>query len=131
MAITKKIREQVYNKFNGLCAYTGKPLDEKWQVDHGRSKLNCIYFKEVENMNSIDNYFPAISIINHYKREKTINSFREYMKTFHIRLSKLPKTTSLERTKRRIIYMNTIAELFNITVNKPFSGTFYFETLNN
>lgn len=130
MAISKKTREEVYSKFNGLCAYTGKPLDDKWQVDHIRSKYNCIYHKDVLDMNSIDNFFPAISIINHYKRAETVETFREYMKSFHKRLAKLPKTTSLERTKKRIAYMNRIAELFDITVDKPFSGIFYFETLN-
>lgn len=129
MAISKKTREEVYNKFNGLCAYTGKPLDEKWQVDHIRSKYNCIYHKDIDNMNTIDNYFPAISIVNHYKRAETIEVFRQYMLSFHKRLAKLPKTTSLGRTRKRIIYMNKVAELFDITIDKPFSGKFYFETL--
>lgn len=40
MAISKKIRDKVYHKYNGLCAYTGKPLDDKWQVDHAISKCS-------------------------------------------------------------------------------------------
>lgn len=127
--MNKKLREEVYKKFGGLCAYTGKPLDEKWQVDHVRSKYNCMYHKEVENMNELDNLFPAISIINHYKRAETIENFRNYMLSFHKRLSKLPKRTSVKATEKRIIYMNTIANLFDITIDKPFSGKFYFETI--
>ena len=129
MAISRKTREEVYNKFNGLCAYTGKPLDEKWQVDHIRSKYNCIYHKDIKDMDSMDNYFPAISIINHYKRAETLEAFRQYMLSFHKRLAKLPKRTSVKATEKRITYMNTIADLFDITIDKPFSGKFYFETL--
>jgi len=28
------LRERVYAKYNGKCAYTGKPLDSDWQIDH-------------------------------------------------------------------------------------------------
>lgn len=31
-------REKVFNKFGGLCAYTGQPLGDDWQIDHVRSK---------------------------------------------------------------------------------------------
>lgn len=35
MAINKKIREVVYNKYNGHCAYCGKKIAYKdMQVDH-------------------------------------------------------------------------------------------------
>ena len=52
------------------------------------------------------------------------------MLEFHKRLGKLPKKTSKESTKKRISYMNEIAEVFGITKDKPFSGKFYFETIN-
>lgn len=130
MRIPKKIREEVYNKFNGRCAYTGKELDEKWQVDHITPKVKYIWKGNVENMNDINNLFPTISIVNHYKRGEDLEMFRRYMSKFHLRLAKLPKKTSLERTKRRIEYMNTIAQLFDITIDTPFSGKFYFENLN-
>ena len=51
------------------------------------------------------------------------------MSTFHTRLAKLPKNTNSDKTLKRIEYMNTIAEAFNITIDKPFNGVFYFETL--
>ena len=35
-------------------------------------------------------------------------------------LAKLPKKTKLERTKKRIIDMNRIANLFDITIDKPY-----------
>lgn len=129
MRFDKITREEVYCKYNGLCAYTGKPLDEKWQIDHVTSKYFHSYHELESDVNDIYNLLPAIRIINHYKREKTLESFREYMSTFHLRLAKLPKNTMVNSTKRRKEYMNTIAELFDITIEHPFSGKFYFETL--
>jgi len=34
MALTKKQRSQLAAKFNGLCAYCGKPLGDRWHADH-------------------------------------------------------------------------------------------------
>lgn len=176
MAISKKLRQQVYDKFNGLCAYTGKPLEDDWQVDHAISKcyseqvlikekhwLNLITgeelsmqtfndrhreelekgnrqfgydwkniaskYKPIKENNSIDNLLPALKIINHYKRAYTVDGFRKFMLTFHERLNKLPKKTLVPATVRRIEYMNEIANHFDITIEKPFNGVFYFETL--
>lgn len=53
------------------------------------------------------------------------------MMDFHKRLAKLPKKTSLKKTENRISYMKTVAALFDITVDKPFSGKFYFETIKS
>lgn len=129
MRFDRIVREEIYNKYNGLCAYTGKPLDEKWQIDHVTSKFLHSYYNLETDVNEECNLVPAIRIINHYKREKNLESFRQYMLTFHLRLAKLPKNTMVNSTKRRKEYMNTIAELFNITVECPFSGKFYFETI--
>lgn len=167
----KALREQIRKTFGGLCAYTGKPLGEDWQVDHINSKYkseqvlvydthykhkdtgeiltreeisNLIskdrsilydynYFpkktKPVKEVDNIENLYPCCRIVNHYKRALDLEGFRRYMLSFHTRLAKLPKSTSVESTKRRIVYMNTIADLFDITVDKPFSGVFYFERI--
>lgn len=123
-------KDIIFNKFNGLCAYTGKPLDDKWQVDHIKPQYLFNLGIIEGDKNDINNLIPAIKIINHYKRGNDLEQFRESMLTFHIRLSKLPKKTGVEKTKKRIIYMNTIAQLFGITESNPFNGVFYFETLN-
>jgi 5-methylcytosine-specific restriction endonuclease McrA len=47
--MNKKLRFQVYNKYNGLCAYTGTPLDDDWQVDHIIPQ-----FKFNENLNKLN-----------------------------------------------------------------------------
>lgn len=138
MAISKKLREQVRLKYGGLCAYTGLPLDDKWQADHVLPKylnewLNQGFEKPgyiaLENVNCIENLVPTLRIVNHYKRSLDLEGFRSYMLTFHIRLAKLPKKTQVENTKKRIAYMNEVANLFGITKEIPFNGKFYFEKL--
>lgn len=130
----QQIREAVRKKYNGLCAYTGKPLGEDWQVDHVCSKIKhsyrCRYDKtKMKEVDKEENLLPAIKIINHYKRSLDLEGFRHYMLEFHKRLSKLPKKTSVLRTRKRIEYMNKVAELFDITPENPFDGKFYFEKL--
>lgn len=125
--MNKKTREQVRLKYNGLCAYTGKPLGDDWQVDHMTSVYKHIYKGIESDVNNIKNLMPALRIVNHYKRSLDLEGFRDYMSDFHKRLGKLPKKTSVERTANRIIYMNKVADAFDITVDKPFDGLFFFE----
>ena len=139
--MNKKLRQQVYEKFGGKCAYTGLPLPEDWQVDHMTSKIQhewTTYYrhgdldtikKELKTVDNIDNLVPTLRIVNHYKRSLDLEGFRRYMLLFHKRLAKLPKNTSVQRTKERKIYMYKIAEVFGISPENPFSGVFYFETL--
>lgn len=123
-------RKAVYNKYGWLCAYTWKPLGDDWQVDHIRPKWTFWCRTKTEDyhlMNHPDNLLPAIRRVNHYKRDYDLEWFRKYMLRFHERLRKLPKKTKVERTKKRIEYIYHIAELFDITPEKPFSWVFYFE----
>lgn len=123
-------RQAIYNKFEGRCAYTGKPLGNDWQVDHIWPKVHHRWVQPgADDPNNITNLLPAIKIINHYKRDHNLESFRKSMLNFHLRLKKLPKNTMIERTKKRILYMNTVADLFDIAPDKPFTGKFYFESI--
>lgn len=138
--MNSKIRQQVFEKYNGLCAYTGKPLGDDWQVDHMTSKYMHQYKTHLEygsieevklflkKVDDVENLMPAIKIINHYKRSLDLEGFRDYMLSFHKRLKKLPKKTVIHETQRRKEYMLKVAELFDITPDKPFCGRFYFET---
>ena len=126
--MTIKKRLQIAEKFGGLCAYTGKPLGNDWQIDHVESKMWCTIFDR--NADTEDNLLPVLGIVNHYKRSKNLSEFRYYMETFHLRLAKLPKITRREKTTKRKAYIQRIADAFDITPEKPFSGKFYFETIN-
>lgn len=124
MAQSKK-RQIIFNRFNGLCAYTGKPLGGDWQVDHQEPHFYSHMFRR--DPNRPDNLFPTLRIVNHYKRCKDLEQFRAYMLTFHERLKRLPKSPRRDKSAKRKEYMLKVAEAFNITTDSPFSGVFFFE----
>ncbi|MFA5300279.1 MAG: hypothetical protein WC389_18990 [Lutibacter sp.] len=80
---------------------------------------------------NIDNMVPIQKIINHYKHSISLSEFRTWLLGgLHIRLKKLPKNPRTEKSRKRKEYLLKIASYFGITENNPFSGKFYFETLN-
>lgn len=80
-AIPKKIREQVYQKFKGHCAYCGCELEYKdMQVDH----INSVYRSMIMNQGvdeSLENYMPACRACNFYKGTYDLESFRDNLST--------------------------------------------------
>ena len=46
--MNKDIRQKVYDKHKGLCAYTGRPLQSDWQVDHITPKCHWIWHQKEE-----------------------------------------------------------------------------------
>jgi len=127
--MSKYHREDIYNKFKGKCAYTGRELEKDWQVDHITPKYRYKWGIVGGESDNETNLIPTVRIVNHYKRGLDLEQFRKYMLNFHLRFKKLPKNTTVKSTIKRKEYMNTIASLFDITIDKPFSGIFYFETL--
>lgn len=136
MYISKKDREIVRNKFGGRCAYSGTVLEDDWQVDHVKPIIrqdwaekgaDPIFAKE----HKLDNLYPTQRRINQYKGSLPLELFRTwYLGELHLRLRKLPKNTRSERTIKRKAYLLAIAAYFGITEETPFSGKFYFETIN-
>mgnify|MGYP000276355268 CR=1 FL=1 len=138
MYISKKIREKVYQKYDGKCAYTGTDLKDDWQVDHITPvvRMNMVAPEDRHKMgwpehhNDINNLMPVQRIVNHYKRCLDLSQFRKwYLGGLHERLKKLPKNPKAEQSIRRKAYLLEIAELFGIEPDKPFKGKFYFEEL--
>ena len=114
-------REQVFKKYHGRCAYTGTVLQEDWQMDH-------LVPKSRGGTHHIDNLVPCQKIVNHYKRSLSVDEFRIwYLGGLHNRLKKLPKNPKTQQSIKRKKYLFELAELFGITPEKPFCGTFYFE----
>lgn len=121
MGMKKELREQVYNKYDGLCAYSGTRLEDDWQPDHLVPIRNG-------GTNDIENLMPCQKILNHYKRALTLEMFRvNWLGGLHKRIPKLPKKPRTEKGKKRKAYMLKLARYFNITPDKPFGGSFYFE----
>lgn len=110
--ISKEVRQLVYNKCNGHCAYCGCELEYKdMQVDHvlavGRG-----------GSNDINNLLPACRQCNYDKHKKTIEGFRR-------RISKgLYK--SLEQ-----VFVYRLAKKYNLVKEEPRVVKFYFEQLQD
>lgn len=86
--IPKKVREAVYNKYGGHCAYCGKVLEQKgWQLDHlipvQRERFKRYSEEEIE---CFENYVPSCRRCNHYKRAHSLEVFRKYIEEIPAKL---------------------------------------------
>ena len=118
MAKSKSVRERVYNKFEGRCAYCGKPIEYKqMQVDHYYPQCKAKFYARrcKIDVHAEDNLMPTCRRCNHYKRAATPKQFKELMKTLHERLE--------------AIYILKVAVDFGMATIQPFDGLFYFEKL--
>ena len=76
--IPKKVRLEVYNKYDGHCAYCGKEIEYKdMQVDHKIPVRNWNNKYTEEEIWCFENYMPACRRCNHYKRAHSLKSFRK------------------------------------------------------
>lgn len=110
--ISKQVREQVYNKYNGHCAYCGEAIEYKeMQVDH----FAPVYLFG-DNID-IKNLMPACKSCNLRKSTYTIEKFRQS-------LMKIPSNLRRDDASFRI------AERFGIITVKDLTNPiqFYFET---
>lgn len=110
--IPKAVRQRVYEKYNGHCAYCGCELEKKdMQVDH----ITSIYWNN--GTDSIDNYNPSCRMCNFYKSTLSIEKFRQRLQTV------------TERLERTFIYR--LAKRYGIVKEKKGKITFYFEQFEN
>jgi hypothetical protein len=81
--IPKKVREAVYTKYDGHCAYCGKKIEYKeFQLDHLIPKQREQFKRYTEEqIECFENYMPSCRRCNHYKRAHTIEYFREMIET--------------------------------------------------
>ena len=76
MAFSKAIREAVYSKYNGRCAYCGREIAYKdMQVDHFVAKRGW----NESGSDDISNLMPSCRMCNHYKRANSLETFRHYI----------------------------------------------------
>lgn len=80
--ISKSVREQVYKKCNGHCAYCGCVLNYKdMQVDHVKPL-------RIGGSDDITNMLPACRSCNHYKATLGLEQFRRYIYEIPLRLNR-------------------------------------------
>ena len=114
--ISKKVREAVYDKYQGHCAYCGKKLEYKdMQLDHmiPRQREHFKKYTE-EEIECFENYMPSCRRCNHYKRAHSLATFREMIETIPQKLV-------------RDSYIYKVGLDYNLIEEHPHKIEFYFE----
>ena len=114
--ISKKVREAVYDKYQGHCAYCGKKLEYKdMQLDHmiPRQREHFKKYAE-EEIECFENYMPSCRRCNHYKRAHSLETFREMIETIPQKLI-------------RDNYIYKVGLDYNLIEEHPHKIEFYFE----
>lgn len=133
MAFSEKVRNIVYAKFDGHCAYCGDPIERKQtkgkkslQVDHIISQYHFknffakihipvfLYHLSKDDINHIDNLFPSCNVCNFYKTGDNLEAFRDRLNNM-VNVLKRDSTTY-----NRLLQYGLIKE-----TNKPV--VFHFE----
>ena len=110
--ISKKVREQVYQKYNGHCAYCGKELLYKdFQLDH---LLPIAGWGTEAELECFENYMPTCRRCNHYKRAFSLEKFRKMIEEIPAKLY-------------RDSYIYKIGQDYNLVSAAPKKVIFYFE----
>lgn len=114
--ITKQQRMQVYDKYNGHCAYCGRIISyNEMQVDHLEPVRN-IYKLPEDEICSMENYMPACRTCNHYKRANSLEGFREMIQTIPDKL-------------QRDSYIYRVGVIYGNVTPEPKRIKFYFEQI--
>ncbi len=110
MSFSRKIREAVYAKYNGHCAYCGRAIDIKdMQVYHFAAKRGWAG----GGGDDITNLMPACRMCNHYKRANSLKIFRRY-------IEEIPR-------KLRDNYIYKVGIVYGNVVEHEKPIKFYFE----
>jgi hypothetical protein len=122
-------KERIFNKYHGMCAYSGTKLEDDWQIDHKEPVLrNYAKDPKRKDRDNEENMVPCQKIINHYKHSLSLSSFRVWLLgDLHLRLKKFPKKSTSPRTLKRKEYLLRVASYFGISPDVPFNKVFYFE----
>ena len=114
--ISKRIREIVYQKYNGHCAYCGCEIEMKdMQVDHIAPKCRG-YENDIPKVGTddIDNLNPSCRMCNYYKGMSNIEQFRQRV-----------MITLMPNVKRPFNFR--LAEKYGMVKIEEWDGKFYYE----
>jgi hypothetical protein len=117
--ISKKVRLQVYNKYDGHCAYCGKKIEYKdMQLDHliPRQRERFGKYSE-EEIECFENYMPSCRRCNHYKRAHSLEVFRKM-------IEEIPKKLFRDN------YIYKVGLDYGLVKAKEHKVIFYFEEVD-
>lgn len=84
MSFSKKIRELVYNKTNGHCAYCGCELPTRWHIDHIKPVVRDLTTGEYDkSLDNVDNLLPACPSCNIIKNSQPLEMFRREIENMY------------------------------------------------
>jgi hypothetical protein len=111
----KQIRETVFKKYDGKCAYCGIELIKGWHVDHINPKV-------YGGKDDLENLNPSCKDCNNYKCHSQLETFRMYAKQmFNERLDYLFKS----KVKMQV------AINMGVITHKEWDGIFYYERVGS
>lgn len=112
MVISKAVRQRVYEKCGGRCAYCGREIAYKdMQVDHFVAKRGW----SENGSDDISNLMPACRMCNHYKRANSLEVFRKY-------IAEIPR-------KLRENYIYKVGVAYGNIIENEKTIVFYFEKM--
>ena len=85
MSLTKKERQEVYEKYDGKCAYCGRELKKGWHADHIKPVERHIITKKMlrADRDVIENINPCCPSCNIHKHSDDLEEFRRRIE-YHI-----------------------------------------------
>jgi 5-methylcytosine-specific restriction endonuclease McrA len=110
--MTKKIRDIVYAKFDGHCAYCGCVLEKGWQVDHIIPKVDG-------GKDDLNNLHPSCPKCNGFKKYTSLNYFKDRM------------INLLQTLKKHPDYKAALRFSMIEVKERGWDGKFYFEKITN
>lgn len=117
--LTKQERVDVYNKYNGHCAYCGEKIEYKdMQVDHLIPLRNWDKSHTEEELWNFSNLMPSCRSCNHYKRANDVETFRKKIET-------IPKKLFRDN------YLFKVAVKYDIFEDRECEVLFYFEIFHD
>ena len=121
MSISPALRERVFQKYGGHCAYCGIILTlHEMQVDHFipkdmESLVVAGNFDGIDSIDDFKNLMPSCRMCNHYKRAHSLDVFRRY-------IEEIPR-------KCRNDYIYKIGVRYGLIEEHERPVKFYFETV--
>jgi uncharacterized protein (TIGR02646 family) len=116
----RELRQQVYDRFDGHCAYCGCELKlDEMQVDHFKPLARNVpdkWLQEERGTDDFENLMPSCRMCNFYKSRCSLESFR----------SKISNMLDYKAT-----FATRLALKYGILIERKWDGKFYFEKQKN